>query len=70
MRVYNNFKEMDRDLKYLKLQQQVHQETIKLQINEVKESLSAVSMLSNIIGTITKKAVVFKVINKLLGRKK
>ncbi len=61
---------MDRDLKYLKLQQQVHQETIKLQINEVKESLSAVSMLSNIIGTITKKAVVFKVINKLLGRKK
>jgi hypothetical protein len=70
MRVYNNFKEMDRDLKYLKLQQQVHQETIKLQINEVKESLSAVSMLSNIIGTITKKAVVLKVVNKLLGRKK
>jgi hypothetical protein len=70
MRVYNNFKEMDRDLKYLKLQQQVHQETIKLQINEVKESLSAVSMLSNIIGTITKKAVVLKVVNKVLGRKK
>lgn len=61
---------MDRDLKYIKLQQQVHQETIKLQINEVKESLSAVSMLSNIIGTITKKAVVFKVVNKVLGRKK
>ncbi|MFB0903774.1 MAG: DUF6327 family protein [Nonlabens sp.] len=70
MRVYNNFKEMDRDLKYIKLQQQVHQETIKLQINEVKESLSAVSMLSNIIGTITKKAVVLKVVNKVLGRKK
>ncbi|MFT6197223.1 MAG: hypothetical protein ACJAXY_001555 [Nonlabens sp.] len=61
---------MDRDLKYIKLQQQVHQETIKLQINEVKESLSAVSMLSNIIGTITKKAVVLKVVNKVLGRKK
>ncbi|WP_415185238.1 DUF6327 family protein [Nonlabens sp.] len=70
MRVYNNFNEMDRDLKYIKLQQQVHQETIKLQINEVKESLSAVSMLSNIIGTITKKAVVLKVVNKVLGRKK
>jgi len=70
MRVYNNFKEMDRDLRYLKLQQQVHQETIKLQINDVKESLSAVSMLSHIIGSITKKAVVLKVVKKLLGLKK
>jgi hypothetical protein len=61
---------MDRDLRYLKLQQQVHQETIKLQINDVKESLSAVSMLSHIIGSITKKAVVLKVVKKLLGLKK
>ncbi|MEN8816561.1 MAG: DUF6327 family protein [Nonlabens sp.] len=70
MRVYNSFDEMDRDLRYLKLQQQVHQETMKLQINEVKESLSAVSILSNIVGSIAKKAVVLKVVNKLIGPKK
>lgn len=70
MRVYNSFEEMDRDLRYLKLQQQVHQETMKLQINEVKESLSAVSILSNIVGSIAKKAVVLKVVNKLIGLKK
>ncbi|AGC76543.1 hypothetical protein LX97_01204 [Nonlabens dokdonensis] len=70
MRVYNSFDEMDRDLRYLKLQQQVHQETMKLQVNEVKESLSAVSILSNIVGSIAKKAVVLKVVNKLIGLKK
>ncbi len=70
MRVYNSFEEIDRDLRYLKLQQQVHQETMKLQVNEVKESLSAVSILSNIVGSIAKKAVVLKVVNKLIGLKK
>lgn len=70
MRVYNSFDEMDRDLRYLKLQQQVHQETMKLQVNEVKESFSAVSILSNIVGSIAKKAVVLKVVNKLIGLKK
>ncbi|OUS11160.1 hypothetical protein A9Q93_11850 [Nonlabens dokdonensis] len=70
MRVYSSFEEMDRDLRYLKLQQQVHQETMKLQVNEVKESLSAVSILSNIVGSIAKKAVVLKVVNKLIGLKK
>ena len=70
MRVYSSFEEMDRDLRYLKLQQQVYQETMKLQVNEVKESLSAVSILSNIVGSIAKKAVVLKVVNKLIGLKK
>lgn len=70
MKVYNNFDEIDKDLRYLKLQQQVKKEIIKLQINEVKQSLSAVSILTNIIGSIAKKAVVLKVFNKLLILKK
>ncbi|MFT6799405.1 MAG: hypothetical protein ACJAWA_001534 [Nonlabens sp.] len=70
MRVYNSFDEIDRDLRYLKLQQQVQQETMKLQINEVKDKLSAVAVLSNIISSIAKKAELIKVAKKLLGLKK
>jgi len=70
MRVYNSFDEIDNDLRYLKLQQQVQQEMMKLQVNEVKDRLSAVSILTNIISSIAKKAVVLKVVNKLLGFKK
>ncbi|MEO9952242.1 DUF6327 family protein [Nonlabens sp.] len=69
MRVYNNFDEIDRDLKYLKLQQQIHQETMKLELNEVKESFSAVSILTSVVSSIAKKAVVLKVVNKLVGLK-
>jgi hypothetical protein len=70
MRVYNSFDEIDRDLRYLKLQQQVQRETMKLQINEVQERLTVVSILTDIISSIAKKAVVLKVVNKLLGLKK
>jgi ribosomal protein S3 len=70
MRVYNSFDEIARDLRYLKLQQQVQQETMKLQINEVKDKLSAVAVLSNIISSIAKKAEFLKVAKKLLGLKK
>ena len=70
MRVYNSFDEIDNDLRYLKLQQQVQQEMMKLQVNEVKDRLSAVSILTNIISSIAKKAVVLKVVNKFLGLKK
>ncbi|MGJ8683013.1 MAG: DUF6327 family protein [Nonlabens sp.] len=70
MRVYNSFNEIDRDLRYLKLQQQIQQETMKLELNEVKESFSAVSVLTNIVSSIAKKAVVLKVVNKLIGGRK
>ena len=69
MRVYNNFDEIDRDLRYLKLQQQIHQETMKFELNEVKESFSAVSILTSVVSSIAKKAVVLKVVNKLVGLK-
>ncbi|MBF4983785.1 hypothetical protein FNJ87_05365 [Nonlabens mediterrranea] len=68
MRVYNSFDEIDRDLRYLQLQKQVDQETMKLNLNEVKESFSAVSVLTNIVSSIAKKAVILKTVNKLIGR--
>ena len=67
MRIYDNIEELDRDIKYLKLQQQVHKETMKLNVNELKESFSAVSIMTNVIGSIAKKAVILKAVNKLIG---
>lgn len=67
MRMYNNFEELEHDLKYLKLQQQVQKETMKLNLNELKESFSAVTIVTNIIGSIAKKAVILKAVNKLVG---
>lgn len=67
MRMYNNIEELDRDLKYLKLQQEVHKETMKLNVNELKESFSAVSIMTNIIGSIAKKAVILKAVNRLMN---
>jgi hypothetical protein len=51
------------------LQQQVQKETIKLNTNELKESFSAVSIVTNIIGAIAKKAVIIKAVNRLIGKK-
>ncbi|MGB5980767.1 MAG: DUF6327 family protein [Nonlabens sp.] len=65
--MYNNFDELDRDLKYLKLQQEVHKETMKLNLHEVKESLSPINIATNMIGAIAKKAFVLKAVNKLVG---
>ncbi len=67
MRTYSSFEEVERDLKYLKLQQEVHKETMKLNLNEVKESLSPISIVTNIIGSIAKKAVILKAVNKMVG---
>lgn len=68
MRVYTSFKEIDRDLRVLHLQKEIDQETMKLQVNEVKDSLSAVSILTSIVGAIAKKAVILKTVHKLIGR--
>lgn len=68
MRVYNSFNEIDRDLRVLQLQKEIDQETMKLQVNEVKESFSAVSILTSIVGQIAKKAVVLKTVQKLIGK--
>ena len=68
MRTYRNFEEIDRDLQYLKLQKEIDQETMKLNMNEVKESFSVVNIAAGMISSIAKKAVVLKTVNKLIGK--
>ncbi|MGB3590315.1 MAG: DUF6327 family protein [Nonlabens sp.] len=71
MRAYNNFEEIDRDLMYLKLQQTVQQERLKLTLNEFKDSLAPKSVLSNAWESFTEKAASLAPVNKvmeLIGR--
>tara|TARA_R110002020_G_scaffold288220_3_gene503696 strand:- start:570 stop:797 length:228 start_codon:yes stop_codon:yes gene_type:complete len=70
MKVYTSFDEINRDLKILKLQQQIDQEEVKFKLNTIKSSLSPVGLVANIAGAIAEKAFVLKMVNKLLGIKK
>ena len=70
MKVYKSFDQIDRDLKILKLQQQIDEETLKLSISDVKTSFSPVSLIAGSLGAIVQKAIVVKTVNKLLGIKK
>ncbi|MAZ26763.1 MAG: hypothetical protein CL868_06755 [Cytophagaceae bacterium] len=67
MKFYRNFEEIDRDLQIKKLQNQIDREQIKLDFNNVKESLSPVSFIANITGAIAERAFVVKAVNTILG---
>ena len=70
MRVYSNFKEIDKDLRLLRLQKEIDYEEMKLRVNQTKESFSVVGVAANLVGSIAKKAFVLKAVNTLLGIKR
>lgn len=69
MRKYTSFEEVERDLRYLKLKSQIDKEELELGITDIKESLSPARFIANTLGSIIKKAFVFKVVDKLIGIK-
>jgi len=70
MKEYSSFREIDRDLKILKLQTEIDQEEIKLNIERTKAALSPLSLLGSIAGSILQKAFILKAVTKLTGLKK
>ncbi|MDN3595917.1 DUF6327 family protein [Zunongwangia endophytica] len=70
MREYTNFKDIDRDLKILKLQTKIDSEEIKLTIDEVKDSLSPLHVLGNAASALVQKALVLKAVGKIIGVKR
>lgn len=67
MRVYRTFEEIDQDLKILHLKTKIEREELKLNISAIKEDFSMVSMATNFIGTIAKKAVMLKAFGSMVG---
>jgi len=70
MKEYSSFEEIDRDLKILKLQNQIDKEEIRLSIQHTKESLSPLSLLGSLVSSIAQKAFVLKAVSKIVGVKK
>tara|TARA_R100000935_G_scaffold7861_3_gene16699 strand:- start:85 stop:312 length:228 start_codon:yes stop_codon:yes gene_type:complete len=70
MKEYSSFDEIDRDLKILKLQNQIDKEEIRLSVENTKDSLSPLSLLGGIFGSILEKAFVLKAVSKIFGVKR
>lgn len=68
LKIYKDFEEIDRDLQILELEKKIAFEKIKLNIDDVKESLSPLGMISNTLGSIAKKAMIAKIASKFLGK--
>lgn len=73
MKRYTSFDEIDRDLKFLKLKSKIDLEEFKLGLQNSKdtlnESLSPVNMVAGAVGSIAKKAFVYKMVEKITGIK-
>jgi len=67
-KVYNSFKEVEHDLKYLRLQKQIGAETVKLRYAQTKESVSPINLVSNLVASVAKKAIFLKILNKITGK--
>lgn len=70
MKVYKTFEEIDKELKILRLQSKIEKEQLKINIEEIKEDFSPVSMMGNILGGLAKKAVLLKMVSGIIGRLK
>lgn len=64
---YNNFEEIERDLKLLNLQKEIDKERIFLSYNQTKESLAPKAVLKRAVGSVFKSALIYKGASKVLG---
>lgn len=70
MRIYSTYDDIDHDLKILKLQTEINKEKMKINVEEIKEDLSPVSIITGIASSIAKKAFGLKALGKILGSSK
>jgi hypothetical protein len=67
-KVYNSFKEVERDLNYLRLKKHIGAETVKLKYAQTKESVSPINIASDLVASVAKKAIFTKILNKIIGK--
>lgn len=69
MKEYRSFEEINRELKILKLQNQIDKEEIKLSIERTKEGLSPVYLAGSLASEALKKVLILKATAKLFGKR-
>ncbi|HSP83576.1 MAG TPA: DUF6327 family protein [Gillisia sp.] len=68
MKEYSSFEEIERDIKILKLQNQIDKEQVKLSIEQTKEALSPLSLLGSSVRAAFKKVKEFKAVVTAVGK--
>ncbi len=68
MKEYSSFEEIDRDLKILKLQNEIDKEEVKLSINRTKSALSPVEIIKSAASVVKKKVLEYTAVAKAVGQ--
>ena len=69
MRQYKSFDEIDRDLKLLKLQQDIAREEISLSVNRTRESLPPREILKELSAKFLSTSMFYKMLGKIILKK-
>lgn len=67
MREYSSFEEIDRDLKILKLQNEIDKEETKFNFTRTKEALSPAYLIKTAAGVVKRKALELKAVVQGVG---
>lgn len=68
MKEYRSFEEIDRDLKILKLQNEIDKEEVKLSISRTKSALSPIEILKSAASAAKKKVQEYTSVAKAVGQ--
>ncbi|MFO7701721.1 DUF6327 family protein [Psychroflexus maritimus] len=68
MKKYKSFSEIDKDLKLLQLQKDIHQQKAKINFVKVQQSLSLQNLLAELTATLTQKYLYKNIGLKILER--
>ncbi|MDP5077977.1 MAG: DUF6327 family protein [Nonlabens sp.] len=68
MKIYNSFEDIEMELEQLSLQKEIGSVNLKLKFEQAKDALTPATIFSNLVGSIAKKAIALKIVNKIIGR--
>lgn len=69
MRQYRSFDEIDRDLKLLKLQQDISREEISLSVNRTRESMAPKEIFREFSAKFLSSSMFYKMLGKIMQKK-
>lgn len=68
MKIYNSFEDIEMELEQLSLQKEIGSVNLQLKFEQTKDALTPATIFSNLVGSIAKKAIALKIVNKIIGR--
>ena len=66
-RFYDTYEELEKEIRILKLQNEIDEERIKINVQNIKEDLNPLSMVSDVATSFAKNAIYLKAASKLFA---